>query len=162
ERADGPIMRLYSRLLIWSLHRRLITIAIGLLAFGAALAGATRLPAGFLPPLDTARSTLAIELPPGSRLADTQALTDTITNRLSRGFDVESIFVNGGAIPPFTHEVSKATLTINYVPKSKRSRTQRQLEEAIARELAKIPDFRFWYLDDNGEREVTFIVAGQD
>jgi multidrug efflux pump subunit AcrB len=101
-------------------------------------------------------------LPPGSRLADTQALTDTITNRLSRGFDVESIFVNGGAIPPFTHEVSKATLTINYVPKSKRSRTQRQLEEAIARELAKIPDFRFWYLDDNGEREVTFIVAGQD
>src|SRR5262249_1631357 len=31
ERADGPIMRLYSRLLIWSLHRRLITIARSIL-----------------------------------------------------------------------------------------------------------------------------------
>ena len=56
ERADGPIMRLYSPFLIWSLRRSFITIAIEL-ALGAALAGATRMPAGFLPPLDTARST---------------------------------------------------------------------------------------------------------
>src|SRR5436190_1205263 len=116
----------------------------------------------FLPAPETARSTLAIELPPGSRLADTQALTDTVTNRLNRGFDIANIFVDGGKIPPLTREVSKATLTINYVPKSKRTRTQRQLEQAITRELAKIPDFRFWFVDDNAKRNLTINVTGED
>src|SRR5207245_7489264 len=59
-------------------------------------------------------------------------------------------------------EVSKATLTINYVPKSKRTRTQRQLEQAITRELANIPDFRFWFLDDNGKRNLTVNITGED
>ena len=56
ERADGPVMRFYSPFFIWSLRRRFITIAIEL-ALGAALPGATRMPAGLMPPLDTARST---------------------------------------------------------------------------------------------------------
>ena len=53
-------------------------------------------------------------------------------------------------------------LTINYVPKSKRSLSQQQLEQAIGRDLADIPDIRYWFVDDNGQRNVKFIVTGQD
>jgi hydrophobe/amphiphile efflux-1 (HAE1) family protein len=162
EKADGPVMRLYGRLVTWSVRHRFITVIVGLLVFAAAMAGASILPSGFLPPSDTARSLLAIELPPGSRLADTQELTDTIASRLRKRPEVESVFVDGGRIPPDVQEVRKASLTINYVPKGKRSISQQQLEQSISRELAALPDFRFWFLDENGQRNVTFIVIGKD
>jgi len=162
EKAGGPVMRHYTRLLTWSVRYRFVTIAAGLVVFLASLWGATLLPTGFLPPQDTGRSVLAIELPPGSQLADTQALTDTIARRLRSWGEVESVFVNGGKIPPVTQEIRKATLTINYVPRTQRKLSQQQLEQTITRDLADVPDFRFWFLDDNGEREVTFIVAGSN
>jgi multidrug efflux pump subunit AcrB len=162
EKADGRAMGLYTRLVTWSVRHRYITVLIGLLVFAAALGGASRLPRGFLPPQDTGRSTLAIELPPGSQLADTQAVTDAVADRMRRRPEVESVFVNGGKIYPATQEVRKATLTINYTPRSKRSLSQKQLEQAISQDLADIPDFRFWYLDENGQRNVDLVVAGPD
>jgi len=162
EKADGPVTRIYTRVLAWSVKHRFITVVIGFLVFAACMAGGQHLAKGFMPPEDRARSLLAIELPPGSRLADTQAVTDTIANRLRRRPDVESIFVDGGRIPPSTLETRKAALTINYTPKSTRSLTQQQLDLEVGKELADIPDVRFWFLDENGKRNVTFIVSGQD
>jgi multidrug efflux pump subunit AcrB len=160
EKSDGPVMRLYTRSVTWSVRYRFTTVAIGLLVFFASLWGATLLSTGFLPPPELSRSTLGIELSPGSQLADTQALTDRITDRLRDRIEVESVFVNGGKIPPVTQEARKATLTVNYVPKSKRSLSQQQLEQAISEDLADIPDCRFWFFDNDGERPVTLIVTG--
>jgi multidrug efflux pump subunit AcrB len=162
ESEDGVILRWYSRLLVWCVRHRFITVAMGLLVFVASLGAATRIPSGFLPAQDTARSTLAIELPSGLQLANTQALTDTIVSHVSNHPEVTSVFVNGGKIPPATQDVRKAALTINYVPREKRSFTQQQLEQKISKDLANIPDFRFWFLDDNGQRNVNLIVSGQD
>jgi multidrug efflux pump subunit AcrB len=130
--------------------------------FVASLVGATTLPTGFLPAAEISRSLLAIELPPGSQLADTETITDTIAARLRGRSEVESIFVDGGRIPPGVVEVRKAALTINYVPKPKRSLSQQQLELAITRDLSDIPDIRYWFLDENGKRGVTFIITGAD
>jgi multidrug efflux pump subunit AcrB len=162
EEKDGAVMRAYGQLVTLSVRYRFITVIVGLLVFAAALAGASILPTGFLPPSDTARSLLAIELPPGSRLADTQELADNISARLRKRPEVESVFVDGGRIPPDTTEINKAALTINYVLKGKRSLSQQQLEQSISLELAGLPDFRFWFLDENGQRNVTFIVTGQE
>jgi multidrug efflux pump subunit AcrB len=162
EKTDGPTMRLYNRLLTSAVRYRWITVAIGLILFVASLAGARNLPSGFLPAADTSRSLLAIELPPGSQLADTEAVTESIANRIRGRQEVESVFVDGGRIPPAVVEVRKAALTINYVPRSKRLLSQHQLEHAITQDLADIPDVRYWFLDDNGKRNVTFIVTGQD
>src|SRR5580704_5842991 len=68
EKADGPVMRRYTRLLTWSVRHRWITVGIGLLVFILPMAAATTLGSGFLPAQDTGRSILAIELPPGSPL----------------------------------------------------------------------------------------------
>ena len=162
EKSEGPVMRFYTRLVTWAVRHRFITVGLGLLVFVGAIWGAKQLPTGFLPPPDTSRSTLAIELPPGSQLADTQAVTDIISDRIRRRSEVDSIFVNGGKVPPFTEEVRKATLTITYVPKTKRGLSQHELEQAITRDLANVPDFRFWFMDNNAKRDVTYIVTGED
>ncbi len=186
ETTDGRGMLLYTRLVTWSVRHRFITLIIGLLVFGVTGWGFNLLPQGFLPAQDTGRSTLAIELPPGSQLTDTSILTDEIYRRVSEMPEVASIFVNGGKIPPATREVRKATLTITYCPLSNtgwltkwlaklghatsvgeehcrnntRSHSQQEIERTITRKLADIPDFRFWFLDDNGQRNVSLVVTG--
>jgi multidrug efflux pump subunit AcrB len=76
--------------------------------------------------------------------------------------EVASVFVDGGRIPSGAVDVGKAAITISYVPKSKRSFSQQQLEHLIGRDLADIPDIRYWFVDDTGQRNVKFIVTGQD
>jgi hydrophobe/amphiphile efflux-1 (HAE1) family protein len=162
EETDGWIKRLYSRALAWSVRHRFTTVVAGLLLFVGSMACTGLLPSGFLPATDSSRSVLAIELPPGSQLADTEAVTNAITKSLRNRREVESVFVDGGRIPPSVFEVGKAALTINYVSKSKRTLSQQELEHAITQDLASIPDVRYWFLDDNGQRNVKLIVTGQD
>ena len=160
ERADGRIMAGYTRAVTWAVDHRFITVLIGVLAFAASLAGARLLATGFLPVADISRALLAIELPPGSQLADTEAVTDTIVKRLRKRPEVTSVFVDGGRIPGGAVGVRSAGLMINFVDKSQRSLTQQQLQQAISKDLASIPDIHHWFLDENGQRNVTFIVTG--
>ncbi len=162
EKADGRVMRLYTRTLAWSVRHRYITFLLGLILFVAAMASSSLLPSGFLPASDSARSVLAIELPPGSQLADTEGATEVIAKVIRNRPEVETVFVDGGRIPPGVVDVGKAALTINYVPKSKRLLSQQQLEQAITRELMAVPDIRYWFLDDNGLRNVSLTVSGDD
>jgi multidrug efflux pump subunit AcrB len=162
EKAAGRIMRLYTRLVAWSARHRFTTVIVGLVLFAASIFSTQLLPSGFLPAVDTARSLLVVELPPGSQLADAEAATDAIVKRLRARSEIESVFVDGGRVPPATVDIRKATLTINYVPKSKRSHSQQELETMISRELAAEPDVRYWFLDDNGKRNLSFIITGQD
>mgnify|MGYP000857387343 CR=1 FL=1 len=162
EKPPGPVMRLYIKLLNTSVRMRYITVAVGLVLFVLSLLGLKLLPQGFMPQLDTGRSMLAIELPPGTQLADTQAVTEKIVALLKRRPEVRSVFIDGGRIPPKTTEVNTAALIINYVPKDDRSETQAQLEQAISRDLADVPDIRYWFLDENGQRTISRIVVGQD
>jgi hydrophobe/amphiphile efflux-1 (HAE1) family protein len=162
EHSDGLIARLYSRIVGWSVRHRWATIIITLLFFAATMAAVPMLPTGFLPAADTGRSLLALELPPGARLNDTETVTDSIVNRLRQMPEVDSVFVDGGRIPNSNMEVRKATLTINYVPRAKRSVSQTQLEQKIGQELVQIPDIRYWFLGENGKRNVTLIVTGQE
>ena len=162
EKADGPIMRPYLRTLGWSVRHRFVTLSLGLILFVAAMAATGLLPSGFMPAYDSARSVLAIELPPGSQLADTEAASDNIAKVIRNRPEVGSVFVDGGRIPPGVADVGKAALTINYVPKSERSLSQQQLEQAITQDLAAVPDIRYWFLDENGLRNVSLIVSGDD
>jgi hydrophobe/amphiphile efflux-1 (HAE1) family protein len=162
EKPSGRMMALYTRLVGWSVRHRFITVIIGIALFAASIWSVRLLPSGFMPEQDVGRSLLAIELPPGSQLADTEVITEEIVKRLRRRPEVKTVFVDGGRIPPSIEEVRKAALTINYVPKSERSLSQRQLELEISRGLANIPDIRYWFLDENGNRGVTLVVTGAD
>jgi hydrophobe/amphiphile efflux-1 (HAE1) family protein len=162
EKPPGAIMRLYTKVLEASVRRRFLTVLVGLAIFAVSMWGLTLLPSGFLPQQDVARSLLAVELPPGTQLIETEAVTGRMAEIVRRRPEVQSVFVDGGRIPPKVTEVNAAALIINYVPKKDRKVNQAQLERDISRDLADVPDIRFWFLDDNGQRVISRIVTGQD
>lgn len=162
EEREGRILMMYSRTLNWAVRHRFLTIIAGVLFFALSLASATLLQVGFLPAADISRSTLAIELPPGSQLGDTDRVTDTIASRLQNRPEIVSVFVSGGRLPDGVTGVRYATLIINFTPKNERSKSQRELEHEISRDLFDIPDARHWFVDENGQRNVTLIVTGED
>jgi len=158
----GRVLTTYTRLVTWSVDHYFMTVLAGLAIFALSIWSIHLLPQGFLPAQDTARSLLAMELPPGSQLAFTEKTTEEIVARLRKRPEVRSVFVDGGRVPPGTFEVRRAALIINYTPKHDRKITQRELELDISRELENVPDIRFWFLDENGLRAISLVVTGAD
>ncbi len=162
ESPPGRVLTAYHGLVTWSVKHYLITVLIGFGIFAASIWSIKLLPQGFLPAQDTARSLLAIELPPGTQLGFTEKVTEDIVARLRKRPEVRSVFVDGGRVPPGTQEVRRASLIVNYVPKTARKITQRELELSIGQELENVPDIRFWFLDENGLRAISLVVTGSD
>jgi hypothetical protein len=159
---DGAVMRLYTRLVKASVRRRWLTLSVGLLIFMLSIFSTRLLPSGFLPAEDVARLLLAVELPPGAQLADTERVTNDLTARLRERSDVHSVFTEGGKIGQGSAEIRKAQLVINLVHKSKRDLTQKDIEREIGTFVAQYPDMRSWFLNDNGQRAVSLMVSGND
>ena len=162
ELADGPLMHGYTRLVRASVRRRWITLLIGALVFAASLWATRLLPSGFIPADDVGRVLLAIELPPGSRLDDTDRVTRAVSEKLRRMPEVRSALIFGGQILGGDYEPRKATIVINLVNKSERQATQKDLQTTISAMLADQPDIRYWFMKDNGQRDLQLIVAGPD
>jgi multidrug efflux pump subunit AcrB len=158
----GRILNTYHRVVKWSVRHYYITVLIGIGIFAGSIWSMTLLPQSFLPAQDAARSWLTLELPPGTQLAYTEKVTEDIVPLLRKRPEVKSVFVDGGRSPQGSEEVRRATLIINYTPKTERKISQRELELAIGQELDNIPDIRFWFLDDQGNRAISLIVAGSD
>ncbi len=162
EPPPGRVLRAYTRLVTWSVRHYFITVVVGLVIFAASIWSTTLLSQGFLPAQDTGRSLLAVELPPGSRLSDTEKVTEEIVAMLRSRPEVVNVFVDGGRSPQGTREVRRASVIINYTNKSKRSISQRELELFIGTKLDDMPDIRYWFVDDNGLRAISLVVTGAD
>ena len=162
EPKDGLIMRAYTRLVGWSVRHKYITFLLGIGFFAGSIYSTNLLPSGFLPDADEGRSLFVAELPPGSRLDDTKAVTDGLAARLREMPEVRSVVVNGGVQLPGKKEVRLATFTVAYVPKGERELRQKQLEERITTMFREVPDIRFVTLNENGQRQLQLIVSGPD
>jgi multidrug efflux pump subunit AcrB len=159
---DGPIMQGYTRLVRASLRHRWITLFLGALIFAGSLWSTRVLPSSFIPVDDVGRVLLAVELPPGSRLEDTDRVTRAVAEKLREMPEVRSALIFGGQILGGAAEPRKATIVINFVHKSGREATQKELQTRIAAMLANQPDIRYWFMKDDGQRDLQLIIAGPD
>jgi len=162
---DGFIMRLYTRVLHWTLHTwwsRYLTLISGVGIFIISLQATAALPTGFIPDEDTSRIVVSTELPPGSNLNDTRNASDALLRIIKTVPEVRSVLVLGGTTPTGTREVRRATLIVHLVPKTARKISQKQVKVAIADKLSAIPDTRSWFVNDRGERELSFSILSQD
>ena len=162
EEKEGRALRAYTWLVRWSVAHHYKAVGLGLAIFAASVGSFYLLPSGFLPADDTSRTLMAVELPPGSRIDDTKAMTKALAEKIGARADVKSVFVSGGKIMGGGAEVRKATLVINLVPRNKRKLSQSQVKQQIGREVASTPDMRFWFLQDNGQRQIQLVVSGRD
>ncbi len=159
---EGRILRGYTRLLGWSIRHRIATVGLGLLIFADSIVSLQLLPSGFLPTEDHGRILLAVELPPGSMLDDTRQVVDGIAERVAKHPDVRGVFVNGGRILGSGDEVRKATIVVVLPPKSERVPSQSEIESMIARDIEAVPDIRYWFIKENGQRQFQMVVTGRD
>src|SRR5690606_17151868 len=111
---------------------------------------------------DTSRIVVSAELPPGATLDDTQANTDRMVATLQTIPEIQSVFVLGGTTPTGKLEIRRAALFIHLVPKTERTATQKQLEDVISAKLAAIPDTRASFVNERGERALSFSILSKD
>ncbi len=140
----------YLRLLNWTLRRRWLTVTAGIVFFAVSMSLVRFLPSDFMPASDRGRAQLAVELAPGSTLADTDAVTRKATAVLLARPEVQSVYSamgtqtssGPGGGTSTAGEVRTATLTVNLKPRAERQLSQQELEAAVGPELAKIPGAR--------------------
>ncbi|MFG1296145.1 efflux RND transporter permease subunit [Xanthobacter variabilis] len=166
---DGRVMHVYMRLLGWSLRHRFLTIAMGLGIFVGTIFLSTLLPSGFLPNNDISRSMVSIELPPGTTLAETQAVSDRITRLLLDRPEVANVYATAGSggsggLAMLAGEVRKAQIVINLKRRAERAMDQKTFEASLNAPLAAIPDMRFTW-SSNGQaaqRGFQMVLSGND
>ncbi|CUH76633.1 efflux RND transporter permease subunit [Tropicibacter naphthalenivorans] len=153
EAKDGAIMRGYLRVLAWTLRNRTITLIAGLGIFFGSLYSATLLPQEFIPPSDTGRAMVTVELPPGSTIDDAIAAGTMASRRVADVPEVQSVFVDGSS-------ETSLSLQINYGDKSERERDFTQINADIDAALAGLADVRYFVTADDGARDITINVLG--
>ncbi|UXX82791.1 efflux RND transporter permease subunit [Roseovarius pelagicus] len=152
EEKDGWIMRAYMRILGWTLHNRVITLTLGLAIFAASIFSATLLPTEFVPPSDTGRASVSIELPPGSLMEETRAVSRRVTEAIRTVPEVETVFVDG--------QDTTATIRIGFGSKTDRERSSFEIIDQLEVLLAPIPDVRLFVLSESGTRDLSISVLG--
>jgi hydrophobic/amphiphilic exporter-1 (mainly G- bacteria), HAE1 family len=160
EAVDGRMMRAYTRFLAKTLRWRWITLLAGFGVFYLSMWSTQLLPTGFIPPEDSARTVLALELPPGTTLETQRLKTDEAVRRIKEIPEVKQVLIVGGSSPTGQREVRKASAYVLLTPKTERVKKQRQLEGEIATKVALVPDMRAWYVNDRGERELAVSLVG--
>jgi multidrug efflux pump subunit AcrB len=156
---DGPIMTRYLKLLKWCVANRWKTIGAGLLFVLLSIASMMIIPSGFIPPEDFANSELDIELPPGGTLDDTARVSAAAAAILRKSPEVTDImeFVGGD-----DGEIRNAVTYINLVPRSKRSISQRDWEQAMMPKLNQVADGHLNFSNGGGGRDIQLYLTGDD
>lgn len=184
---DGWIMRGYTRLVTGTTRKwywRYTTLLAAIVFLVGSVVLLSRVPGSFMPPDDSSRVVLSVELPPNATLEDTAAASTKVYDAV-RGIDgVESVFVLGGASPKGDLELRRATVRIilrnidhsllktlvnkglgglpvigGLMPKIDdrgRTRPQWDVEKDIFAAVRDIPDVRISKVNDRAERDLTF------
>jgi hydrophobic/amphiphilic exporter-1 (mainly G- bacteria), HAE1 family len=135
---DGVLQRthvVYDRLLRAALAHRLVTLAIAAAAFAVALPLAKIVGTEMMPQADESFTSLRLTLPVGSSLDYADERVTRVEQALREFKEIQVIDTSIGT------EGGKNTARINLklVPRSERSRSQKDLEQAIRARLAAMP-----------------------
>ena len=138
----------------WLLDHRYWTMGIALVALVATFVAYGTLPSAFQPATDNDYSTVNIELPPGSTLAQTAAVADAASTLLRRQQEVETVLSRVN--------VGEATLYLTL--RRDRVRSSVAFERALQPELQTVPDARIAFQSQEGGtgRDLTLMLAGSD
>lgn len=139
----------YMRASGWCLRHRVLTLAGALLFFAGSLALIPLLPSGFIPADDNAQTQVTLELPPGTKLAETHALAQRAGALAMDVGHVRRIYttIGGGSAgtDPFagagTGDPRKATLTLTMDPRRERPRKQ-EIEQRLRDAMGELPGVR--------------------
>ncbi|MBN8528145.1 MAG: efflux RND transporter permease subunit [Caulobacterales bacterium] len=192
EHADPAWMRGYLRMVNWVLNdfrgaqtdrrplgkrllqrrkdHRLWVMGGGTLFLAGSFMLAAMLPFEFIPAEDVSRSNIAVQLPPGSTLAETDAVSQQVSRILSERPEVKSVYASvGSATVSFgpggggsAGEVRRANITVNLVKRGERKLRQQAFEQEMGPVLRAIPGARVQFGQDGSGNQVSIQLVGDD
>ncbi|MGB5598119.1 MAG: efflux RND transporter permease subunit [Thiothrix litoralis] len=169
--SDGWIMRSYLKTVSWCLKHRFITVGLAIALFIGSLMLAQLLPKGFVPPADTALTSVSLELQPGSTLDESLAVTEQARQLLAPMTDVKKVFALAGGSSGVSSgpmqessaaDVRKASLTLQLTTREERSRSQTEVESEIRTRLKPLPGVRFTVGSGGSGDKMQVVLASDD
>ena len=150
-------------------HRKTTAVAASLF-FVLAMVLIRVISTAFLPAQDKAQSTVTLRLAPGSTLADTAAQARRASTLLHTLPEVHSVFVSagtatsgGGAMGTSpSADVTRATLTVDLVPRGEREQRQSQVEARMRELLRSLPGVRISVGSGMSGESLSVTLAGDD
>jgi multidrug efflux pump subunit AcrB len=150
EPPDGPLMARYMATMRWCLHHRWWTALGAALFFVGSIALVPLLPTGFVPAADRGQTQINLELPPGSTLAETQAVAERARLAAMTVSAVKHIFssIGGGSsgdafAPGAAAEARRAVLTLTTTHRDDRTEGMADIEAQLRQKMGDIPGARF-------------------
>ncbi|WP_008317066.1 efflux RND transporter permease subunit [Leptolyngbya sp. PCC 6406] len=153
--------RPYQTLLNAGLRHRLTTVALALVFFVGSLMLVPYLPTSLFESGDTGLSTVTVELPPGSTLADTRRVTQRLATNLQSNPAVQNILSTDGD----DGSVNGATVYILLKPVAERDISQRDFEQQARQIFQDIPGARISFQSQGASgsgKDVTIILKSEN
>ncbi|PMB51745.1 ABC transporter permease [Fischerella thermalis CCMEE 5201] len=148
----------YKSLLQWSLRHKLTTLGIALAFFVASVMLVPFIPKGLVDGGDIGISTVNVELPPGSTLADTNKVVSQLTNIINKDPLVESVFAS--------EQVNSATLSVKLKSKEEgRKISQLEFEQQIRPQFQQVPGAKISFESAGavgGRKDLTILLQSEN
>ena len=128
----------YRQLLSWALRNRITTLILAATFFVGSLQLIPYIPKGLFNSGDNGLSTVKFDLPPGSKLQDTEA----VAQQLNQLFQDNPVVKNTLATVGNEGQVNQATIYVNLIPKNERDISQQEFQQQMREAFNKIPGAR--------------------
>ena len=151
----------YRRLIIWALRHRFATLLMAIAFFIASLQLIPFIPKGLFSRSDSSISTIALELPPGSTLKETELVAQKVNGILSNNQAVQGVLASIGA----NNQVNSATVYVTLKPKADRKQTQKEFETSMRPAFQAIPGARVTFRSGGGggsTKDVSIVLKSED
>ena len=101
-------------------------------------------------------------LPPGATLEDTRVTTDQMVETLKTIPEVTSVFVLGGSTPTGRPRGAQSVAVRQSGAEDRARPAAEAIKTIISDKLAEVPDTRAWYVNERGERELSFSMLSHN
>jgi len=130
----------YKRILVWALgnRRKVILLAAAIFVFGFSLT--FFIGKELVPSEDQGKISIRLTTPIDYSMSEVDQMCKKTEDIIRKYPEVTSILYNQGG--GRTDEINKATMTINLVPKSKRSKSQEMIKAELRRALRAVPGLK--------------------
>lgn len=156
-------IRWYSALLSKALGRPKTTILIGVGLLIASFALTPLIPQGFIPPDDRDQAIATFETPPGSRIQQADAAASALSAIALADPEVSDTLVTlGQNMDGSEAESRKGTMIVKFKPRKERSTASKDIQTRLQGRFEKLPSIRASFLNDNGQKELSFSLVSDD
>ncbi len=151
----------YRQLLKWSLTHPITTLIIAIAIFIGSISLVQFIPQGLAGAEDKALSILAVELPPGSELAETESVFSQLNQLVQDKPEVTQVLTVAGE----EGKVNVGNVYISLVPKQERTISQQDFEKELRNDIKAIPGARISFLSQGvgtRNKDLSIVLRGQD